>query len=123
MYSVKQAAAFLKCCERKLRKEIAEQRITYRRGPGGIVFTEEDLLDRLRPSPGPSAKHPLKNRKGFPDIHDHTTQKHKAARTRSARIRIELGYRATLFVRFPADQAAVEVQITTTCDFVRTTNS
>ena len=45
---------YLDCSERQLREEIREQKITYRRGPGGIRFTEGDLLERLRPSGGPS---------------------------------------------------------------------
>lgn len=54
---------YLDCCERQLREEIREQKITYRRAPGGIRFTEQDLLDRLRPLGGPSASSTSKARK------------------------------------------------------------
>ena len=37
-----------------MRQEIKELKITYRPAPGGIRFTEEDLLVRLRPSGGPA---------------------------------------------------------------------
>ena len=55
LYTVKEAAAYLDCCQRQLRQEIREQKITYRLAPGGIRFTEQDLLERLRPRGGPSA--------------------------------------------------------------------
>ena len=55
LYTVKKAAKFLDCCDRQLRQEITELKITHRRGPGGIRFTKEDLLERLRPIGGPSA--------------------------------------------------------------------
>lgn len=53
LFTVKEAALRLDCSQRQLRQEIKEGKITYRRSPGGIRFTEEDLLDRLRPSGGP----------------------------------------------------------------------
>lgn len=55
LYNVEEAARFLDCCERQLRQEVRELKITHRRGPGGIRFTKEDLLERLRPIGGPSA--------------------------------------------------------------------
>lgn len=61
LYTVKEAAKFLGCSERKLRSEIKAGTITYRRPPEGYRFAEEDLLDRLRPRGGPGAK------KGFKD--------------------------------------------------------
>ena len=61
LYSVKEAAKFLGCSERKLRDEIKAGIITYRNPPQGLRFAEVDLLDRLRPKGGPGAK------KGFND--------------------------------------------------------
>ena len=61
LYTVKEAAKFLGCSERKLRGEISAGTITYRRPPEGIRFAEDDLLERLRPKGGPGAK------KGFKD--------------------------------------------------------
>jgi len=55
LYTVKRAAKFLDCCERQLRQEMHENKITYRRPPGGVRFTKEDLIERLRPIGGPSA--------------------------------------------------------------------
>ncbi|WP_424314581.1 helix-turn-helix domain-containing protein [Haloferula sp.] len=67
LYTVKEAAAYLDCSERQVREEIREQKITYRRAPGGIRFTEEDLIDRLRPSGGPSSgSPPCPDRHGCP---------------------------------------------------------
>lgn len=54
LYTVKEAADYLDCSERQVREEIRERKITYRRPPGGIRFTEQDLIDRLRPLGGPS---------------------------------------------------------------------
>lgn len=63
LFTVKEAAEYLGCCERQLRKEIRERKITYRRPPGGIRFTEDDLLERLEPSGGPSA-HSRQSKRG-----------------------------------------------------------
>lgn len=54
LYTVKEAAVFLGCSSRQVRQEIKEGKITYRLAPGGIRFTKEDLLERLRPSGGPA---------------------------------------------------------------------
>lgn len=61
LYTVKEAANFLGCSERKLRGEISAGTITYRRPPEGIRFAEVDLLDRLRPKGGPGAKKGVKD--------------------------------------------------------------
>ena len=67
LYTVVEAAEWLRCSERKLRKEIAEHKITYRAGPGGISFMECDLIERLRPTGGPGASSRSKKRgKGNP---------------------------------------------------------
>ena len=54
LYTVREAARYLGCSERQVRQEIKELKLTYRPGPGGIRFKEEDLLERLRPAGGPA---------------------------------------------------------------------
>jgi hypothetical protein len=66
LYNVEEAAIFLDCCERQLRQEMRENKITYRRGPGGIRFTREDLMERLRPIGGRSSPSSPKRGKMFP---------------------------------------------------------
>lgn len=67
LYDVAGAAKFLDCSERQVRQEIRENKITYRRPPGGIRFTKEDLLERLRPLGGPSASKSSKRWKKLSD--------------------------------------------------------
>lgn len=73
LYTVEETGIYLDCSGRQIREEIRERKITYRRPPGGIRFTKEDLLERLRPcgEPGfirksrvkkPEEKKPVKKR-------------------------------------------------------------
>jgi hypothetical protein len=116
-YNVKQAAEFLGCCERKLREEIATQKITYRRGPGGIVFTLEDLLERLRPSGGPAAKKNKKNRKAVAGTHDQMSHKPKMNGIRGGGQPIAMGSESTVFLRFIEDHVDVAWGNVTSCNF------
>lgn len=115
---MKQAAEFLGCCERKLRKEIAEQQITYRRGPGGIVFTQQDLMERLMPSGGPSAKKPRKNRKAGTDIHGRTCHEPKMNSIRGGGKPIAMDSEFTVFLRFAEDHVDVVWQNVTSSNFL-----
>jgi hypothetical protein len=116
LYSVKQAAQYLGCCERKLRGEIAKQKITYRRGPGGIVFTLEDLLERLRPSGEPAAKKLRKNRKAIAGINDQKSHAPKMNSVWEGGKPIAMRSESTVFLWFEGDHLDVAWQNVTSCN-------
>jgi len=122
LYSVKQAAQYLGCCERKLRKKISDQTITYRRGPGGIAFTEADLIERLRPSGGPAAKKLRKNRKAAADTRDQTCHEPKTNGMGLEGIPFGMDSGPTVYVRFVANQTEVTGQ-NVTSSFQHPTNN
>ena len=60
LFTVREAAQYLRTSERSMRELIAFGKITYRRTggkkKGRIVFTKEDLDALLEPAGGPGAK-------------------------------------------------------------------
>jgi excisionase family DNA binding protein len=60
LFTVREAAEYLRSSERSLRELITSDEITYRRTggkkKGRIVFTKEDLDAFLKPAGGPGAK-------------------------------------------------------------------
>lgn len=107
LYTVTQAAEYLGCCERQLRKEIAEQKITYRRAPGGIRFTENDLIERLQPSGGPAAKKLKKNRAAVAHLHDRNRTEYEKNGIGVAGMPLASGSESTKCVRFKEDYANI----------------
>ena len=118
LFTVAKAAEYLDCSERQVREEISEQKITYRRPPGGIRFTEEDLIERLAPVGGPSAKKPRKNHKTVADIHDRTRSKNEANVIGLAGKPFGMGSGSTVYFRFFNDHAEINgPNITSTSNF------
>jgi hypothetical protein len=115
---VEEAAEYLGCCDRQLRKEIATNRITYRRPPGGIRFMEVDLIERLAPVGGPSAKKPRKNHKAVADVQDRTRSKNEANVIGLAGKPFGMGSGSTVYFRFFNDHAEINgPNITSTSNF------
>ena len=113
-----QAAEYLNCSDRQVREEISEGKITYRRPPGGIRFTEEDLIERLTPVGGPSAKKPRKNHKAVADIHGRTRSKNEADVIGLAGKPFGMGSGSTVYFRFINDHAEINgPNITSTSNF------
>lgn len=110
LFTVRQAAEYLGCSERQVREEISEGKITYRRPPGGIRFTEEDLLVRLAPVGGPSAKKPRKNHKVVTDIHDRTRPKQETNGIGLAGTLFVIGSGTTISVHFKEHHAEITEQ-------------
>jgi excisionase family DNA binding protein len=118
LFTVRQAAEYLGCSERQVREEISEGKITYRRPPGGIRFTEEDLLVRLAPVGGPSAKKPRKNHKAVADVQDRTRSENEANVIGLAGKPFGMGSGSTVYFRFFNDHAEINgPNITSTSNF------
>ncbi len=118
LYTVEEAAEYLGCCDSKLRKEIAKGRITYRRPPGGIRFLEVDLIERLAPVGGPSAKKPRKNHKVVADMHDRTRPKQEPNGIGLAGTLFVIGSGTTISVHFKEHHAEItELNMTPTLIF------
>lgn len=118
LFTVRQAAEYLGCSERQVREEISEGKITYRRPPGGIRFTEEDLLVRLAPVGGPSAKKPRNNHKTVADVQDRSRSKNEANVIGLAGKSFGMGSGSTVYFRFFNDHAEINgPNITSTSNF------
>ncbi len=117
LFTVAKAAEYLDCSERQVREEISEQKITYRRPPGGIRFTEADLLERLKPIGGPSKK-PGKNGKAAVIPHDCTRPKQETNGIGLVGTLFVIGSGITISVHFKEHHAEVtEQNMTPTLNF------
>jgi excisionase family DNA binding protein len=117
LYTVEEAAEYFGCCDSKIRKEIAAQKITYRRPPGGIRFLEVDLIERLKPVGGPSKK-PGKNGKVAVIPHDCTRPKQETNGIGLAGTLFVIGSGTTISVHFKEHHAEItEQNMTPTLNF------